>query len=55
MAGRWFVLPDCAALHPGYVLVDPPAHEISRVMRFAQVKAESAQRTGDTQQSASPG
>jgi hypothetical protein len=36
-------------------LADPQAHRISRVMRFAEVKEESAQRTGDTQQSASPG
>jgi hypothetical protein len=35
--------------------VAPPAHQISQVMRFAKVKAEAAQRTGDTQQSASPG
>jgi hypothetical protein len=35
--------------------VHTPAHQISRVMRFAKVKAETAQRSGDTQQSASPG
>ena len=31
------------------------AHQNSRVMRFAKVKEEAAQRAGDTQQSASPG
>jgi hypothetical protein len=35
--------------------VDSPAHQISRVMRFAKVKEETAQRAGDTQQNASPG
>jgi len=31
------------------------ARRISRVIRFAEVKEETAQRAGDTQQSVSPG